>query len=400
MNDKISIIVPVYNVEKYIGECVHSLCKQTYRDIEIILVDDGSTDRSGQMCDDLSKRDNRINVYHTENRGTWSARKLGVLKATGSYIGFVDGDDWIDNNMYESLYNLAVKYNASIVTSAGIREYANGSAGSLFRDGFEEGIYTQNEIMEHIFPVGIDDKKYINGNACYKFFRRNSLIKALEKIEEKLYLYEDLVLCVAAILEADRIYIHKGSYYHHRERAGSSTYRRDIHILEQLSKAYELLLLLFEKSDYEGLLTKQLDEFMAHTVFRSLPRFLGSKYYFPSYIIRENNSIPKNAKIILYGAGTVGQGYKWWNDHSGWYQIVQWVDKCNYNNEEIVDFRQMQNIEYEYVLIAVKNQGLAMEIKSELICFGIDAEKIIWLVPKSFSEIFVNKIVPCNNLSE
>lgn len=96
----ISIIVPVYNVEKYIIECVRSLVNQTYTDIEIVLVDDGSTDMSGKICDELCQKDERIRVFHKANGGLMSAWKYGVLKSSGQYIGFVDSDDWVDSDMY------------------------------------------------------------------------------------------------------------------------------------------------------------------------------------------------------------------------------------------------------------------------------------------------------------
>lgn len=106
----ISVIVPVYNTKAYLGRCVDSLLRQTYRDLEIILVDDGSTDGSGELCDSYAAGDERVRVFHKENGGSSSARNLGLDKAAGEYVGFVDSDDYVDPDMYERLY-------------AGIREY-------------------------------------------------------------------------------------------------------------------------------------------------------------------------------------------------------------------------------------------------------------------------------------
>lgn len=99
----ISVVVPVYNVEAYLEECLDSILVQTYHDIEIILVDDGSSDRSGQICDEYASKDNRIKVIHKENGGLSSARNFGIDNSTGEYIAFVDSDDWIDNYMFESM---------------------------------------------------------------------------------------------------------------------------------------------------------------------------------------------------------------------------------------------------------------------------------------------------------
>ena len=103
MNIKISIIVPVYNIEKYISECIESIINQTYKNLQIILVDDGSTDKSGIICDEYARKDTRINVIHQKNGGLVSARKSGLRNVEGEFVGFVDGDDYIEPDMYENL---------------------------------------------------------------------------------------------------------------------------------------------------------------------------------------------------------------------------------------------------------------------------------------------------------
>lgn len=108
----ISIIVPVYNVKEYLPRCVQSLKDQTYPRIEILLVDDGSTDESLRLCDRLAKKDPRIRVFHKENGGSSSARNLGILEAKGEYLGFVDSDDYVEPDMYEKLYHAIEQYEA------------------------------------------------------------------------------------------------------------------------------------------------------------------------------------------------------------------------------------------------------------------------------------------------
>ncbi len=106
----LSVIVPVYNVEKYLVRCVQSVMKQTYINLEIILVDDGSPDKSGEICDMLARTDRRITVIHQENRGLCGARNSGLVKAKGDYIAFLDSDDWIEPQMYESLIDLIIMH--------------------------------------------------------------------------------------------------------------------------------------------------------------------------------------------------------------------------------------------------------------------------------------------------
>ncbi|RYL92710.1 glycosyltransferase [Sporolactobacillus sp. THM7-4] len=113
-NPLVSVIVPVYNVEKYLKKCVESIMNQTFKNIEIILVDDGSTDASGKMCDYFQLMDNRIVVIHKENGGLSSARNAGIKRAKGIFVGFVDSDDWISETMYENLLSLTNKYDADV----------------------------------------------------------------------------------------------------------------------------------------------------------------------------------------------------------------------------------------------------------------------------------------------
>jgi glycosyltransferase involved in cell wall biosynthesis len=114
LDNKISIVIPVYNVEDYIERCLDSVINQTYRNVEIILIDDGSTDNSGKICDEYAELDNRITVIHKENGGLSDARNVGIRASTGDYIGFVDSDDYIKTDMYEVLYNNLKIHNADI----------------------------------------------------------------------------------------------------------------------------------------------------------------------------------------------------------------------------------------------------------------------------------------------
>jgi glycosyltransferase involved in cell wall biosynthesis len=112
--EKISIIVPIYKVEPYIHKCIKSICSQTYENLEILLIDDGSPDKCGEICDKFAAKDSRIRVFHIENSGQSHARNVGLNAATGDYIGFVDGDDWICDDMYEKLLEQEISHKAGI----------------------------------------------------------------------------------------------------------------------------------------------------------------------------------------------------------------------------------------------------------------------------------------------
>ncbi|PLR87261.1 MULTISPECIES: glycosyltransferase [Bacillus] len=125
MNPKISIIVPVYNVESYLHKCVDSILAQTHTDFELILVDDGSPDNCGKICDEYANKDSKVKVIHKKNGGLSDARNAGLDIATGDYIGFVDSDDWIEPDMYELLYNMCIKNNCEIASCTSTIYYKN-----------------------------------------------------------------------------------------------------------------------------------------------------------------------------------------------------------------------------------------------------------------------------------
>ena len=123
MNELISVIVPIYNVEKYLERCLDSIIKQTYKNLDIILVDDGSIDNSTKICDEYVKKDSRIKVIHKENGGLSDARNVGIDNSDGKYICFIDSDDYIELDMIENLYDGIVKNNANICCCGKLLEY-------------------------------------------------------------------------------------------------------------------------------------------------------------------------------------------------------------------------------------------------------------------------------------
>ena len=159
----ISVIIPIYNVEKYLNKCIESVVNQTYKNIEIILVDDGSTDASSKMCDEWKTKDSRIEVIHKENGGLSSARNAGIAIAKGDYIGYVDSDDWIAQDMYEVLYNL-IKENKCQISICGIQRTDESSETSE-----EERIikYSQKEYIKKILKIGTQNSNQYAWNKLY-----------------------------------------------------------------------------------------------------------------------------------------------------------------------------------------------------------------------------------------
>ncbi len=170
---EISIIVPVYKVEAYLDRCVNSILNQTFKDFELILVDDGSPDRCPQMCDEWAEKDDRIKVIHKENGGLSSARNVGLKIASGNYIGFVDSDDWIVLDMYEILYSLIIKYDADI--SCGQLKIVNDFIPYIKEKNIIK-VNSQNEYAEKYFKIKSNDTVHYVVNKLYKSYVAKSMI--------------------------------------------------------------------------------------------------------------------------------------------------------------------------------------------------------------------------------
>ena len=187
----ISIVVPMYNVEQYLARCVNSLIKQTYKNLEIILVDDGSPDNSGNLADGFAKEDSRIKVIHQQNRGQGAARNAGILGAAGKYISFIDSDDWVTPDMIEYLYNLISKNNADYasvkmhITPDEIYEIAQPKE--------EIQRLSRDDMFRLFFRISSPD---INYCTCDKLFRAD-IVKKIPFVEGKRF--EDIDYCYKII---------------------------------------------------------------------------------------------------------------------------------------------------------------------------------------------------------
>lgn len=204
----ISVIVPVYNTELYLRQCLDSILCQTYRDLEILLIDDGSTDKSGKICDEYAKCDNRIIVIHTKNHGLSSARNLGLRNAKGEYVGFVDSDDYIEPNMYECLYRQIEKTGADISNCGGWREYQNSKFDYNVFDGLLIG-------TEQIRALILGQ---ISNAAWNKLYKRNCWTGI--RFPEG-HNYEEYATAYRIFLKTHSISCISKHLYHYRMRVGS-----------------------------------------------------------------------------------------------------------------------------------------------------------------------------------
>lgn len=237
-----SVIVPIYNVEAYLKRCIDSVLAQTFRDFELILVDDGSPDNCPQICDAYAKEDARIRVIHKENGGLVSARQAGIQIADGEYVFNLDADDAMTSDALESAAAILQQTNADMVTFSYTRCEENGAV-QVMHEPVKEGLYTKSDMQEHIFPKILLDKNmqhmfyFVWGKAI-----RRSLVYPLQlAVNPAISLGEDLCCTVPCYLEAKNVYVSPKSVYLYTVRNNSISTKFNTKQLLQIADVLQML---------------------------------------------------------------------------------------------------------------------------------------------------------------
>ncbi len=235
----VSVIVPVYNVERLLERCVDSILNQTKRELEIILVDDGSTDGSGELCDAYAGKDERIKVLHKENGGLTSAWKAGLASATGSYVGFVDSDDWIEADMYERMYQAAREEQADMVVCGLVYDFEDSRIpGHREGSNFRHKVYDR-ELLEAEFPTLINDGRFfgrtIQPARVTKLYRRQLLLENAGFCSDEVSVGEDLQITFPVLCDVRKLCVLRDFYpYHYWINQASMTGKHDGAYLEKI----------------------------------------------------------------------------------------------------------------------------------------------------------------------
>ena len=234
----ISVIVPVYNDAKYIDRCVDSIRKQTYKNLEIILVDDGSADESGRLCDGYASKDKRIKVIHKENEGLVSAWTAGFELSTAPYISFVDGDDWIEKDMIEKMAARLVENkkdaagsadaadavdavhdaedmrSAQIICESGVIDRPDGTSEKMYH-GLRVGEYDGKTLEDIHKQILGNEKRTISMSRCMKLISRELISDNIGYTDRTITMGEDVTIMLPALLDAKRVVIIEGSFDYH-----------------------------------------------------------------------------------------------------------------------------------------------------------------------------------------
>ena len=234
MSAKVSIIIPVYNTAKYLDECIKSVLEQTMSDIEIILVDDGSTDNvSPKMCDSYADKDSRVRVIHKENGGLMSAWIRGTHEATAPYVCYVDSDDWVDTDMVERLCIHTSTSAKEIISS----NYIVEKAGERRKEtqGLTPGEYTGAELDKVRLNLLGNEVRPVTMSRCMKLISRQLVLDNIKYCNEKIRMSEDVNILLPCLCDCDRLFIVEGGYfYHYRAVSTSIVHGYDKNLLNNL----------------------------------------------------------------------------------------------------------------------------------------------------------------------
>lgn len=233
---KFSVVVPVYKVEEYINECVDSILSQTFDDFEVILVDDGSPDNCGKICDEYAKKDERVRVIHKENGGLVSARQAGIKIAQGEYIVNVDSDDYIDKDMLKNSFEIINSYYPDAIYFSMMN--FKGQKRWIFNECIKEGFYDENDIKEKIYPYALlsADMQNLNYLVTVKVVKREILEPIQLSVSSAISYAEDVACSVPMIASIKSLYVSTNPMYNYRHRTTSMSNKLNIRWLDSVNE--------------------------------------------------------------------------------------------------------------------------------------------------------------------
>lgn len=380
---KISIIIPVYNTEQYLCKCLDSVRNQTFRDIEIICVDDGSTDKSSVILEEYARKDSRIRVLHKKNEGLVAARKSGIREAAGIYAGYVDSDDWIESDMYEYLYQTALTTGVDLVTCG---YFLEGNYTTIHLDNIEEGLYPEARMacLRDNTIYRLESKETgIRGGLWCKIFKTELLKRVQSSVPDEISIAEDKVCLLKYILECSSVYVLKKPLYHWCMRENSMSHESKNSYLSKVQSVYDYLTILYEHPNFSQLMRCQAEIYLIELLFLGINKRMGfqnrNMIWIDPYWL---DLLPENARVILYGAGELGEKYRKQMGARPDLKYLFCVDE-NYEKLSKKEFpvqmpQKIADSEFDYIVITIKNREKAMQVRQGLLEQKIREERIIW----------------------
>lgn len=374
----ISVIVPVYNAAPHLDRCIQSICGQTYRDLEIILVDDGSTDCSGEICDAYVKQDDRVKVIHKRNGGPASARQAGLDAASGELIGWSDSDDWVEPDFFSQLAAVQRETGADIVTSGLFIDI--GADSRKLYDNVAPGVYTPTDLAPRLLYSGRFFEYGIQPHMVTKIFRKRIVKESHRLADCRLNAGEDAAVVYPSLLEAEKTAVTDLCGYHYKQNPGSLSRTEKDGEAESLRLLIEILRGVFSRREMADVLLPQLEQYKKyHYAMRCMQAFEPG-------ILTPYGGLPRGSRVVIYGAGVLGQQiHRYLSKYHGHdIDIVSWIDRDALHYQEAgMDVQPLAwlngiNGLYDYILIANTAQTSADGMRACLHSLHIPDEKIRW----------------------
>lgn len=391
IDDLISVVVPVYNVEKYVGQCIESIINQTYKNLEIILVDDGSTDNSGKICDEYAKKDNRIKVIHKENGGLVTAKKVGINVATGQYVSIIDSDDSIKYDMYTKMLKIMKEYNVDFVDSGFERDngYKIFPANKNCYIKYYDAIPYVKSIITYIPVSGV---KIIKSD-CTKLLLCDKYRKCYNNLPDNCWIGEDEVTLCEYVLNSKSFYAMNEIFYNYRIRSDSNTEVYNFNRINGVVNRQKRLFDIIKEYHVEDKLKDIIEDYGYNNIKYIIQRINTDKQKLKE---KENKnimkntgwyhcfpfgSVEKNSNIAIYGMGEIGRHYLKQLEETG-YCKVECASDGNWQNISDVNVKMVSPEELAKmdltVIIANGNADVANQIINRLKELGMSEERIIW----------------------
>lgn len=378
----ISVIVPVYNTYEYLKKCLDSVCVQCCDQIQVVIVDDGSTDGSEQICDEYANQNNDVLVIHEENKGVVHARKVGVEASSGKYLAFIDSDDWIDFDFFSSVFDYMLNRTIDIIAFNCVKEYKDKSI--VWSNLIDAGEYSFEE-LDGIKKASIIDSEsfvpwMIMPHLCTKIISRKLIEKYMYNVDDRINFGEDAASFYPCLWNANKIMVLDKAPYHYVQRTESASNQ----FFEVASKIIKQISNCLLKSEYMNEeIKKQI--FLYEKYLYLLRNYTSLKKY--GMTLYPFKQIKENDKIVIYGAG--GFGKSLWNyiNKTKCVNIQALVDrlgdKCSTEEYQVVGIESVSSINFDYILIAILNEMVAKDIEKELINKGVKKSKILYITRQS-----------------
>lgn len=371
-NDLISVVITVYNVEKYLKKCLDSVLAQTYQSMEVILVDDGSVDASADICDEYGRKDARVHVIHKRNEGAPKARKVGCELSEGEYLAIIDADDWLEQDMLEKLYRAVVKQNVQVAMCGRFEE--NEGRSKPVKQGIAAGTYSGSRLSQEVFPRMMVNQEFfewgIFPSYWDKLFQRDALCPYLFRVDDRIPMGNDAAGVYPALAHVGSITILDECLYHYRQTDGSMVRKFDRHSDKRrgFQILYQSVLKEFETAKPEYFFQ---DQWLEYVLFLMIPRadelYEGMSeldYLFPF------PNVKKGSRVILYGMGLYGQRLFAFLKDTGFCQVVAVADQ-NYEAMRgkglpAISPNEIGNYEFDAIVVSLSFAGAINAVKGYL----------------------------------